>query len=104
MAQIRARGQADGFTRYTAIIRIRKGRALIQPEYRTFAQRSAAASWAKHREVHLENQAVAGRRQTTPLRWQRSSAGTSRPSRRFPNGSEANRVISSSSSTTRLAK
>lgn len=67
MAQIRARRQADGSTRYTAIIRIRKGRALIQQEYRTFAQRSAAASWAKHREVHLENQAVPGRRQHDPI-------------------------------------
>jgi integrase len=67
MAQIRARRQADGSTRYTAIIRIRKGRALIQQEYRTFAQRSAAASWAKHREVQLENQAVPGRKQHEPV-------------------------------------
>src|SRR5271165_2463772 len=67
MAQIRARRQADGATRYTAIIRIRKGTTLIQQEYRTFAQRSAAASWAKHREVQLENQAVPGRRQHDPI-------------------------------------
>src|SRR5271165_3332793 len=92
MAQIRARRQADGATRYTAIIRIRKGTTLIQQEYRTFAQRSAAASWAKHREVQLENQAVPGRRQHEPVtlgalirwyieafetisRWQRSKQG-----------------------------
>ena len=67
MAQIRALRQADGSTRYAAIIRIRKGRALIQQEYRTFAQRSTAASWAKHREVHLENQVVPGRRQHDPV-------------------------------------
>jgi integrase len=67
MAQIRARRQADGSTRYTAIIRIRKGRALIQQEYRTFAHRSAAASWAKHREVQLENQSVPGRQQHDPV-------------------------------------
>jgi hypothetical protein len=67
MAQIRARRQADGSTRYTAIIRIRWGTALIQQEYRTFAQRSAAASWAKHREVALENQAVPGRKQSGPV-------------------------------------
>jgi hypothetical protein len=67
MAQLRARRQANGSTRYTTIIRIRKGRALIQQEYRTFAQRSAAASWAKHREVQLENQAVPGRRQHDPI-------------------------------------
>src|SRR5580692_12044019 len=67
MAQIRARRQADGSTRYTAIIRIRKGRALVHHEARTFAHRSAAASWAKHREVQLENQAVPGRRQHEPV-------------------------------------
>ncbi|HEY6454025.1 MAG TPA: hypothetical protein VIY90_01960 [Steroidobacteraceae bacterium] len=67
MAQIRARRQADGSTRCTAIIRIRNGRALLQQEYRTFAQRSAAASWTKHREVQRENQAVPGRRQHEPV-------------------------------------
>ena len=67
MAQIRARRQADGSTRYTAIIRIRKGTNLIQQEYRTFAHRSAAASWAKHREVQLEIQAVPGRKQHEPV-------------------------------------
>jgi integrase len=67
MAQLRACRQADGSTRYTAIIRIRKGRALIQQEYRTFAHRAAAASWAKHREVELENQAVPGRKQHEPV-------------------------------------
>ena len=67
MAQIRARRQADGSTRYTAIILIRKGRTLIQQEYRTFAHRSAAASWAKHREVQLENQSVPGRQQHDPV-------------------------------------
>jgi integrase len=82
MAQIRARRQADGSTRYTAIIRIRKGRALIQQEYRTFAQRSAAASWAKHREVELENQAVPGRKHHEPvtlatlIRWYIETFGT----------------------------
>jgi hypothetical protein len=49
------------------IIRIRRGRTLIQQEYRTFAQRSAAARWAKHREVQLENQAVPGRKQHEPV-------------------------------------
>jgi integrase len=54
MATIRARKQADGSTRYTAIVRIRRGKAIIYQEYRTFALRAAAASWAKHREVTLE--------------------------------------------------
>jgi len=55
MATIRARKQADGSTRYTAIVRIRKGKIIIHQEYRTFAHRVAAVTWAKHREVVLED-------------------------------------------------
>jgi hypothetical protein len=55
MATIRARRQADGSTRYTAIVRIRKGKAVIHQEYKTFAHRAAAVTWAKHREVVLED-------------------------------------------------
>jgi integrase len=54
MATIRARKQSDGTTRYTAIVRIRKRKTIIFQEYKTFALRTAAASWAKHREVELE--------------------------------------------------
>ena len=67
MATIRARKQADGSTRYTAIVRIRKGKILVHQECKTFALRTAAASWAKHREVELENQAVPGRKQHRPV-------------------------------------
>jgi integrase len=63
MATIRARKQADGTTRYTAIIRIRRGKRLVHQECKTFALRTAAASWAKHREVELENPAELRRRQ-----------------------------------------
>jgi hypothetical protein len=45
----------DGTTRYTAIVRIRRGGAILHRESRTFAHRSAALSWAKHREVALED-------------------------------------------------
>ena len=55
MATIRARRQADGSTRYTAIVRIRKGKAVIHQQYKTFAHRPAAVTWAKHREVVLED-------------------------------------------------
>ena len=55
MATIRARKQTDGSTRYTAIVRIRKGNAVIHQEYKTFAHRVAAVTWAKHREVVLED-------------------------------------------------
>jgi hypothetical protein len=51
MATIRARKQADGSTRYTAIVRIRRGKTIVYREYKTFALRTAAGSWAKHREV-----------------------------------------------------
>jgi integrase len=54
MATIRPRKQADGSTRYTAIVRIRRGKTIVYQEYRTFALRTAAVSWAKHREVALE--------------------------------------------------
>jgi hypothetical protein len=54
MATIRARKQVDGSTRYTAIVRIRRGKTIVYREYKTFALRTAAASWAKHREVTLE--------------------------------------------------
>ena len=67
MATIRARKQADGSTRYTAIVRIRKGKTLVHQECKTFALRTAAASWAKHREVELENQAVPGCKQHKPV-------------------------------------
>jgi integrase len=55
MATIRARKQANGLTRYTAIIRLRKGKALIHQEAKTFAHRAAAVTWARHREVQLED-------------------------------------------------
>lgn len=48
MAYIRARKQSDGFTRYTAVIRIRKGKAIVHKEAktdgRTRSSRAADAS------------------------------------------------------------
>src|SRR5262249_53401044 len=64
MATIRARKQADGATRYTAIVRLRKGTTVIHQECRTFAHRTAAASWARHREVELENPAALAKAQS----------------------------------------
>jgi integrase len=55
MPTIKTRKQTDGTTRYTAIVRIRRGGAILHRESRTFAHRSAALSWAKHREVTLED-------------------------------------------------
>ena len=55
MPTIKVRKQANGITRYTAIVRIRRGGAILHRESRTFAHRSAAVSWAKHREVVLED-------------------------------------------------
>jgi hypothetical protein len=55
MATIKARKQGDGVRRYTAIVRIRRGGKILHRESRTFAHRSAALSWAKHREVELEH-------------------------------------------------
>ena len=55
MPYIKVRKQADGSTRYTAIVRLRSGKTIVHRESRTFAHRSAAVSWAKHREVELED-------------------------------------------------
>jgi len=55
MPTIKVRKQANGITRYTAIVRIRRGGAILHRESRTFAHRSAAVSWARHREVVLED-------------------------------------------------
>ena len=54
MPTIKARKQANGSTRYTAIVRIRRGTTVLHRESRTFTHRTAALSWAKHREVALE--------------------------------------------------
>lgn len=55
MATIKARKKANGSIRYTAIIRRRVGKAIVHREARTFTHRSAALTWARHREVELEN-------------------------------------------------
>ncbi len=48
MATIKARRQANGSTRYTAIVRKRAGGTALNREANTFTHRSAAVSWAKH--------------------------------------------------------
>jgi len=63
MPTIKARKKANGLTRYTAIVRIRRGTAIIHRESKTFAHRTAALSWAKHREVALEDPATLVREQ-----------------------------------------
>lgn len=55
MPTIKTRKQTDGTTRYTAIVRSRRGGEILHRESRTVAHRSAALSWAKHREVSLED-------------------------------------------------
>jgi len=55
MPYIKVRKQSDGSTRYTAIVRLRSGKTIVRQEAKTFAHRSAAVSWAKHREVALED-------------------------------------------------
>jgi len=55
MPTVKVRKQSDGTTRYTAIVRIRRGGVILHRESRTFAHRSAALSWARHREIALED-------------------------------------------------
>jgi integrase len=58
MPTIKVRKQTNGSTRYTAIVRIRRGTTVLHQESRTFTHRTAALSWAKHREVALEDPAA----------------------------------------------
>jgi hypothetical protein len=58
MAIITARKEANGTIGYTAVVRMRRGTIVLHQESKTFAHRSAAISWAKHREVELENPAA----------------------------------------------
>jgi integrase len=75
MPTIKARRQANGATRYTAIVRIRRGGVILHRESRTFSHRAAAITWAKHREVALEDPTALSRvQQGTPtlaelIRW-----------------------------------
>jgi len=63
MATIKARRQANGSIRYTAVVRFRRGTTVLHHESKTFTHRSAALTWAKHREVELENPAALKRKQ-----------------------------------------
>jgi hypothetical protein len=49
---------SSGATRYTANVRIRKGKEVVHRESKTFEHRSAAEKWAKSREVALEDPAA----------------------------------------------
>ena len=75
MPTIKARKQANGSTRYTAVVRLRRGTTVLHQVSRTFTHRTAALSWAKHREVALEDPAELTRKQlSTPtlaelIRW-----------------------------------
>jgi hypothetical protein len=56
MPTIKARRQANGITRYTAIVRIRRGGAILHRESRTFTHRSARPQLGETpREVALED-------------------------------------------------
>lgn len=63
MATIRLRRKNDGTLRYTAEVRLRRGKVVIHSEGKTFMHRSAAEKWAKAREVALENPGELARRQ-----------------------------------------
>jgi hypothetical protein len=52
MATIKARRQANGSLRYTAIVRRRVGKTIVHREAKTLMHRSAAVSGARHRKSH----------------------------------------------------
>jgi hypothetical protein len=63
MATIKARRRSDGQIRYTAIVRVRRGKQIVHREAKTFMHRTSAEKWAKTREVALENPAEIARTQ-----------------------------------------
>jgi len=63
MATIKARRQANGAIRYTAIVRLRRGGTILHREAKTFTHRVSAVTWARHREVELENPEALARKQ-----------------------------------------
>ena len=67
MATIKARRQADGTVRYTAIVRKPAGKEILHSEAKTFTLRSAALSWAKHTEVQLETYGLPRQRAPEPI-------------------------------------
>jgi hypothetical protein len=89
MPAIKARKQADGSTRYTAVVRMRRQGKVLHQEAKTFAYRSAAERWGKQREVALEDPATLVRAQQTStklgtlIRWYSTAFS------RFPSGREA---------------
>jgi len=56
MPAIKVCKPANGSTRYTAIVRIRRHTPMLHQESRSFTHRTAALNWAKHREVALNIQ------------------------------------------------
>src|ERR1041384_3353229 len=48
-------GKPTASTLYTAYVRVRRGKAILHTEATTFSHRSAAVSWARHREIVLED-------------------------------------------------
>jgi hypothetical protein len=67
MPTIKARKQANGSTRYTAVVRVSRGTTVLHQESRTFTHRTATLSWARHRAVALENPAeLIRQQQSTP--------------------------------------
>lgn len=55
MATIRARKQADKSTRYTAIVRIRKGKTVVHQEYKTFRPSKSRMQSSKARRPDPNN-------------------------------------------------
>ena len=67
MATIKARRQANGSIRYTAIVRKRVGKTILHREAKTFTHRTAALTWARHGEVELENPSALKQKQHATL-------------------------------------
>jgi hypothetical protein len=58
MPTIKVRRQANGSTRYTVVVRMRRGTIVLHQGSKTFTHRTAALICAKYREVALEDSAA----------------------------------------------
>jgi hypothetical protein len=104
MSTIRKREHHDGTFTCQAMIRIKRKGQIVYHESKTFWKCRSALSWAKRRELELEDPSMlaAARAGSNPLAG--SSVGTSTNSTRSLVGNEPNRAHWSSWSGTKLVR
>jgi hypothetical protein len=104
MATIKTRKTADGATRYTAILRIRKGQVILHRESKTFASVAPRCLGRSSEKSSWKSRARSIRPNKGKPHSPHSYAGTSTVFLKLPLGSEQNRLHWSFWKSTILAK